>query len=67
VYVQWGAIHSIMGQAAGPMVHTRGLAANPFGATYFHGYKGVLFEVLRNSCVATMILFSVTCECVVVW
>lgn len=42
-----------------PVIFTRGSSGqNPFGPSVLRGYdEGVVFEVMRNDCIATVVLF----------
>lgn len=43
--MRWDTVQSLLGKASKPVVNNRGSSANPFGATYFYGYNGIIFEV----------------------
>jgi hypothetical protein len=56
--MRWDTVQSLFGKASKPVVNSRGSTANPFGATYFYGYSGIIFEVMRNNHVASVCIFS---------
>ncbi|PRP82003.1 hypothetical protein PROFUN_10497 [Planoprotostelium fungivorum] len=55
---QWTTIQQEMGGCGKPVVHNRGSNTNPFGATLFYGYKGLIFEVMQNDHIATCYIFQ---------
>ncbi|KAJ1923993.1 hypothetical protein IWQ60_005508 [Tieghemiomyces parasiticus] len=59
VDTKWTALHEVFNRdAAPPVVFNRGPSEqNPFGSTLFYGGAGVIFEVMRNDCVATVTIF----------
>jgi len=58
--MKWPSIQSLFGQAGKPVVNNRGSSANPFGATYFFGYRDIIFEVMRNNHIASVCIFNNT-------
>jgi len=54
---KWPDIQPYFGVSGKPVVHNQS-SANPFGATLFYGYKNVIFEVMQNSYIASVCLFS---------
>jgi len=58
---KWDEVLKIFGQLGNPtkpVVHSRGSNSNPFGATLFYGYKGIIFEVMQNTHIASVCLFN---------
>lgn len=53
--MRWDTVQSLLGKASKPVVNNRGSSANPFGATYFYGYHGVIFEVLLSKINAILV------------
>jgi hypothetical protein len=41
-----------------PIVDNRGLHINPFGSRRFYAFQGIIFEVMRNDYLASILLFS---------
>jgi phagosome assembly factor 1 len=57
---KWDTVKSILGQSIGdPIVRSADPCVNPFGATFVHVYKGILFEVTENGFIASVTLFRV--------
>eukprot|EP01112_Ceratiomyxa_fruticulosa_P014404 TRINITY_DN4120_c0_g1_i4.p1 TRINITY_DN4120_c0_g1~~TRINITY_DN4120_c0_g1_i4.p1 ORF type:complete len:413 (+),score=74.42 TRINITY_DN4120_c0_g1_i4:749-1987(+) len=58
--MKWDTIVSLYsnGKSGKPVINNRGSTQNPFGATYFYGFKDVIFEVMRNGYIASVCLFS---------
>jgi hypothetical protein len=56
--MRWDGIQGLFGKASKPVVNSRTTSTNPFGATYFYGYPGVIFEVMRNNHIASVCIFS---------
>jgi len=56
-HTKWSSITRALGEPGKPVVHHRGTVANPFGQTYFFGYKGVVFEIMKNEYIASVCLF----------
>eukprot|EP01134_Creolimax_fragrantissima_P004072 CFRG4072T1 len=55
----WADVLALLGEPIGlPVIFNRGSSVTPFGTTRFHGYDGVIFEVMRNGYIASVILFS---------
>lgn len=53
----WKNVQRVMGDPLGPpVIFDR--EDNPFGATSFQGYEGVLFEITKNGSIASVILFA---------
>jgi len=55
---KWSDIQRILGPTGKPVVQNRGSNTNPFGATLFYGYQGIIFEVMQNQHIASVCLFS---------
>jgi len=55
--MKWDVVQNLFGKAGKPVVNNRGSTANPFGATFFFGYRDVIFEVMRNNHIASVCLF----------
>jgi hypothetical protein len=51
-------IQAAFGASSKPALHTRLGGRHPFGPTHLYAYRGVVFEVLRNGCIATVTLFE---------
>lgn len=51
-------VQAILGDGGRATIHTRGSGSNPFGATYVYGYRGIVFEVMRNGHLASITLFK---------
>ena len=41
-----------------PVVDNRGYQENPFGPRRFYAFKGIIFEVMRNDYIASILLFN---------
>jgi len=58
----WQRVQTVLADCAlstgRPMVHSSSKRENPFGASLFFAYSGMLFEVLKNGYVASVTLFS---------
>ncbi|KAH3759447.1 UPF0183 protein [Pelomyxa schiedti] len=55
---KWDQVSQIFGPCGKPVVNNRGSTENPFGPTFFHGYKNIIFEVLPNGHLASVCLFT---------
>jgi len=55
---KWNEVQSQLGPAGKPVVHNGGSNTNPFGPTLFYGYKDVIFEVMKNTHIASVCLWS---------
>jgi len=56
--MKWEEVQGLFGKTGKPVVNNRGSSANPFGATYFFGYRDIIFEVMRNNHIASVCIFS---------
>eukprot|EP01117_Protostelium_nocturnum_P018942 TRINITY_DN8044_c0_g1_i1.p1 TRINITY_DN8044_c0_g1~~TRINITY_DN8044_c0_g1_i1.p1 ORF type:complete len:378 (-),score=75.71 TRINITY_DN8044_c0_g1_i1:52-1185(-) len=54
---KWAEVQKELGPCGKPVVHNKGSNTNPFGATLFYGYKGIIFEVMQNNHLASVCLF----------
>ena len=43
--MRWDAIQELFGKPGKPVVNNGGSSSHPFGATYFYGFHGIIFEV----------------------
>lgn len=55
---KWPMVEETLGSIGQPVVYNRGTNTNPFGATYFYGFRNLIFEVMKNGHIATVIVFS---------
>eukprot|EP01132_Coremiostelium_polycephalum_P005293 gene5293-6590_t len=58
--LKWGEVQEIYGKCGKPVVNNRGSNSNPFGSTYFYGYSGIIFEIMKNQYIASVCLFNDT-------
>ncbi|KYQ92158.1 UPF0183 family protein [Tieghemostelium lacteum] len=56
--LKWDDVQKIYGKSGKPVVNNRGSSSNPFGSTYFYGYSGIIFEVMKNNYIASVCLFK---------
>jgi len=54
----WEEVQALLGPGGRATIHTSGSVSNPFGPTYVYGYRGVVFEVMRNGRIASVTLFQ---------
>ncbi|EFA80378.1 UPF0183 family protein [Heterostelium album PN500] len=56
--MKWEEVQNIFGKSGKPVVNNRGSISNPFGSTYFYGYPGIIFEIMRNQYISSVCLFD---------
>jgi len=61
--MKWEMVQGLFGKRykskiGKPVVNNRGSSANPFGATYFFGYRDIIFEVMRNNYIASVCILG---------
>jgi len=56
--MKWEVVQTLFGKSGKPVVNNRGSSANPFGATFFYGYHGIIFEVMRNNHISSVCIFN---------
>ncbi|GAM19269.1 hypothetical protein SAMD00019534_024440 [Acytostelium subglobosum LB1] len=56
--MKWDEVQNVFGKSGKPVVNNRGSISNPFGSTYFYGYPGIIFEIMRNQYIASVCLFD---------
>jgi phagosome assembly factor 1 len=55
----WDDIKRCFAKAPGaPVVDNRGLNVNPFGSSLFYAYENIIFEVMSNGHIASLLLFK---------
>ncbi|EGG14817.1 UPF0183 family protein [Cavenderia fasciculata] len=56
--MKWEEVQQVYGKSGKPVVNNRGSVSNPFGSTFFYGYPGIIFEIMRNNYIASVCLFD---------
>ncbi|EGC28642.1 hypothetical protein DICPUDRAFT_159906 [Dictyostelium purpureum] len=56
--LKWDDVQKIFGKGGKPVVNNRGSVSNPFGSTYFYGYSGIIYEIMKNNYIASVCLFN---------
>eukprot|EP01102_Stenamoeba_stenopodia_P013205 TRINITY_DN4255_c0_g1_i1.p1 TRINITY_DN4255_c0_g1~~TRINITY_DN4255_c0_g1_i1.p1 ORF type:complete len:382 (-),score=69.32 TRINITY_DN4255_c0_g1_i1:122-1267(-) len=54
----WDDVKKVYGESGKPVVHKRKFPANPFGSTFFYGYRDVIFEIMTNNHISSVCLFK---------
>jgi len=56
--MKWSEIRDVIGvQVEKPVIYNRSSNTNPFGSTYFYGFKGIIFEVMKNEHISSVTLY----------